>query len=65
ILDLKPHSAGLKNGSTITFSYMVADLNRFCFSLGMEGGAFLMVKCRLHGTLKNFQGQYFYGEGRF
>ncbi len=42
---------------------MVADLNPFCFSSGMEGGEFLRVNCRLHGTLKNFQGQYFYGEG--
>lgn len=42
---------------------MVADLKPFCFSLGMEGGAFLRVKYRSHGTLKNFQGRYFYGEG--
>ena len=42
---------------------MVADLNPFCFSLVMEGGVLLRVKSRLHGTLKNFQGKYLYGEG--
>ena len=41
----------------------MADLNPFCFSFGMEGGVHLMVDCRLHGTLKIFQGEYFYGEG--
>lgn len=42
---------------------MVADLKPFCFSLCMEGGVFLRVNYRLHGSPKNFQGQYFYGEG--
>lgn len=41
----------------------MADLNLFCFSFGMEGGVLLRVKCRLHGTLKIFQGEYLYGEG--
>lgn len=42
---------------------MVADLNPIRFSFDMEGGVHLRVKSCLHGTLKIFQGEYFYGEG--
>lgn len=34
---------------------MVADLNQFCFSLGMEGGEFLRVKSQLDNLPKFFQ----------
>ncbi len=41
---------------------MVADLNQFCFSLGMEGGEFLRVKSHLDNSPK-FSGCIIYGRG--